>query len=365
MSATEKTNSSTAREINSKSKALEHKVESGMGTSRKALKSVYSAMDNSKDIADVEATLKQYLTLKSDARALQTYYRTNIAGLKPDHEDSKFSALDMELVAFEKNFAKFSNLTAEDQVSKLIGIVDAKDKATFRIAATVLEGIGMDHVVREYDVGCDLSLCSRELPNLFCLFETFRSLGKTVKRLISALDIDDQSADIVSKQLQIAHLQSELAAKEQEAFDLGNKLRQVTMNVGRQQIIARQLEEIQGLEARCKKTESELLKITRENRELQQDLHQRNDLVQKLLSQLENAQQAYDTDVLKLQPLVERQISKAQSDHKEIVDIRNKVSLSVAMMDSMEKRAAEAKVEAAALHEAKEALRIELVRPIF
>lgn len=350
-----------ARTLNTTSKILEQKLSSGKDAAQKSLKSIYTALDHSKDIAEVEASLKTFLTLKSDARALLTYFRHNIASVKFAEKPDILGSLDVDLVEFDRFYEKFSSVPGEMQTEKLFGVMNTKDKALFRIANSVLENLGMDHVVREFDVGCDISMCSSELTDMFSLFETFRALGNTVKRLLNAMDNEDLAADLSAKQVLIGQLQTEVALKDKEIFELGGKLRQLTMNTGRQQVITRQLEEIQALEAKCRKLTKETTNLTTENRELHQSIHHKNDRIQHMESQLSSARSAYETDILKLQPVVERQVRGAQVDRKEIADIRNKATLTIGMMEGVERRAQSSADEAATLRSEAETLRVEMV----
>lgn len=369
--------------------ALEARLKGALSISRSSLKNLYQASSSagSKDSGPTDSTLQHYMKVKSDTRALLTYYRdvasrapgrpaisitnntvsvapadksrTAAAASSSSSRPSGGAAADDVLVEFEASFdlRDEGGLPLEQQrgvseASLLRRISDMnaiKDNTLYKLVNASLAQLDLDHIVSEPRLPPNLEACSKELPMIFHFLRTFKSLGKKAKLSDMMNSQADAAAEASRMQIQIEQLTLDVQARLAEIFDLRKRLDVAALQTERQNTIVRQQDRIASLEKALEEQTQTAARIYEDFRREVQGRSQSKDQVALVQSRLENVKAAYDRDITCLQPVLEELVQRSQADVLEMQSLRNDATLGVARLARAEQRAANAEGQQAAL----------------
>lgn len=357
---------------------LESRMKETLSEARSSLRSLYGAASQAVEGRDItenatDAVLQKYLKVKSDTRALLTYYRDaaansavrpSIAILNSTVQHSNSSAqkklgatgADDILVSFEQRFdLKYEGGSTMDQQSvrdevfllRQISELNAlKENTLYKLINFFLEQLGIEHVVSERKhLPPNLEACSRELPMIFHFFKTFKSMSKTVALTALMKTPQDSANEINMQQIQIEQLQADVQARLSEIFSLRKRLDAASLQTERQAAIVAQQDKIATLEKELDECKKDMARMYEDYRREVQQKSYVNDQLVLMQAKLENARGAYDRDIRKMQPMLEEFVSKSQADLKEMQAIKNDSSLNAVRQQFSEKRVQQAERE--------------------
>ena len=281
---TTSSSSSSSNAISSEIAQLESRMKSNLTEVRSSLKTLYSASSSvaQKDhqVGPQDATLQLYIKVKSDTRALLTYYRdvamraparpaitiaNNTVSIAPGDKTKPAStparsshAADDLLVEFESAFdLRDEGLPPEQQRAGRTEVVLLRRvsdmhavmiNTVYKLINAAFEQLGIDHIVSETHLPPNLETCSRELPMVFHFLRTFRSLGKTAEMVKAMGSQAEAQAEARRQQIQVEQLTLDVQARLVEIFDLRKRLDAAALQTERQNTIVRQQDHIATLE---------------------------------------------------------------------------------------------------------------------
>lgn len=368
--------------------ALEARLKGTLSTARSSLKTLYEASSNagSKDSGPTDSTLQQYMKVKSDTRALLTYYRdvasrgsgrpavsitNNTVSVAPADKNrtatsssssrpSGGSAADDSLVDFEASFdlRDESGLPLEQQrgvseaslLRKISEMNAIKDNTLYKLVNASLAQLDLDHIVSEPRLPPNLETCSKELPMVFHFLRTFKSLGKKAKLSDMMNSQADAAAEAARMHIQIEQLTLDVQARLAEIFDLRQRLDVAALQTERQNTIVRQQDRIASLEKALEEQTQTAVRIYEDFRREVQGRSHSKDQVALVQGSLDNIKAAYERDITRLQPVLEDLVQRSQADVMEMQSLRNDATLGAARLARAEQRAADADGQQAALY---------------
>ncbi len=318
-------------------------------SAKDTLQSLYKAENNSRgsDIAASDPDLVQYTTLKADVRALVTYY---VNELTAEHNGGRATQealkLDHWLVDFEKKYDLDDGYSVpEVPLQKLVELSQHKDRAIHKLLNLIKNSISHEYQSMERNLPDNIAYCSRELPELFHLNQTIKSL---VKRSINIeLSMAAQGgADILEEKDRVIKSMKEVEIeRESKIMDLKQILVAGESDQGRFHMLSRQNDRIQSLEAQLADVKQDMNNIDTQLTLAKQSKGMSADQSIVLRSQVRTLKSNYDRDVAKLRPLLEEQVNRAQDDARDVQLLRNSSIMNETRLISLHKQIHDLKID--------------------
>lgn len=132
------------------------------------------------EASNKDDTLQLFLTIRSDCRLLQAFYRDEI--LTQETTVQSLVDVDKYLIDCEEKINSKDFISSEasmwTKLQMVMDMIAIKDKAMYTVCASLLRQLGVDYIV--YGASDASRSTSHDMLQVLSLFRTFRSLGKTV-----------------------------------------------------------------------------------------------------------------------------------------------------------------------------------------
>lgn len=319
--------------LNESSKLLQSRLEVEKHLSKQYLKSAYqhsSAADRDM-VGETEFRLRHFIRLKADTRALLSFYRDEMAvQLSTEHDDELIQEIERELIAFESLFDVMSTTNSDVLLRQMIDLVQRKDDILLKICGSLLSHYGYNPMSSENEMPQVSQLASKDLPQMFFIFNRFKTLETGLKQYLSeSRPADLKMTEISALKKQIMNLETDLEQKTAEANELLTKVDLLASTRGRFSKLAKQHEEILQLNNIIRDQKEEISRHLLEHRRMTQVLANKSDQLRSCESQLATARGQYMRDIKALLPVVEKQHGQINEEYKEIQTLRNDLAMGV------------------------------------
>ena len=291
--------------------------------------------------------LALFMSLKAGVRATMNF----IADLTASDDvvnDHLLSTLEENMHAFEEKYQNFTAFPDRDKVLLLLQLVEVKDQALFKICNLLTSKLGFTFKWQEEENDKSRSLAEFVNPavqELLKLFKTFGSLAKSMRMVSYTTAEGDMTLSLYEIQQKNTEMQREMLEKDNTISTLSSRLKAVTQEVGRQQVIVAQQKEIDELALSTMSLKKEVENLKKEKKILIQSEAMTKDLLTQAQHRMKTVQEKLDKQNSSLKPQIEKTLLQYEREMRDLKSLKQELTLSDNRVNFMEQKIAESKKE--------------------
>ena len=273
--------------------------------------------------------LSLFMSLKAGTRAA-IHYLSDLTSREGTANDRLLHAIDESAHEFEEKYQNFTAFPDKDKLLLLLQLVETKDKAVYRICNLLMSKLGFDDQEQQQEDDIEsLSVAANPaIHGLLALFKAFVSMTKAMKMVSYSNAEADMTLSLHDLQRRMTETQQEIRDKDETISTLAYRLKAVTQEVGRQQVIVSQQKEIDELEVTNRGFQKEIEKLKREKKTLIQSEAMTKDLLTQAQHRMKSLQEKFEKQNSTLKPQVQQTLLHYERDMKDLKAMKQELILS-------------------------------------
>ena len=315
-------------------------------------------------------SLSQFMSLKSGTRALLNFI-ADFTASEGVANDTLLHAIEESIHEFEEKYQNFTAFPNKEKLVLILQLIEVRDKAVCKACNMLMSKLGFgDFHKPEKDNDHPHETVNAEVNELLSLFKSFKSMAKTMKMVSYTSAEADMSLSLYELQQKMTEMQVEVKEKDHEILKLSSRLKSVTQEVGRQQVIISQQKEIDEMELLNRSLKTAVENFKKERKTLIQSESMTKDLLAQAQHKMKTLQEKMEKQNSALKPQIQQTLINYEKEMKDLKLMKQELILSDSRANHLETQYVKSKTEiqnvenklnAANLRNEADTLRLEVV----